>query len=156
MMIEHVKAGGKWNEAALASYCEGQGLSCYAKISLSRFEDGKIYIHDGHHRIYSTLFAGRKTLEEDEFLIRDWKYKDYNSVNHATGFYTPFNPRREVRKPDLALYRKFIGNQVVQGVPPHEIERLAWRAYQGLCAKVMRYWELRQFTEVNKMIPFAV
>lgn len=155
-MVQHVKAGGKWDEEALASYCEGQGLSCFGKIALSRFGDGKIYIHDGHHRAYSTLLAGRDELDQDEFVLKEWTWAQYKQINHANKWYTPFNPQSEVRKADLTLYRKFIANQIAQGLPPHEIESLVNIAYCGRCAKWMRYWELRRFTEVRKLTPTII
>lgn len=107
-MIEFVRSGGIFDKTVL--------LSRYAKppvpepplIKITRFEDGALGIHDGLHRAFSIWKAGRKILLPEEYEFEDWRYEDYNEINFANGWYTPFDPRREVRLPDLSGFKKKI------------------------------------------------
>lgn len=78
-------------------------------ISVCRFEDGSLYIRDGHHRVVSILLGGRKHLYEKEYLIEDRKYSDFTELSEnaiKAGWITPFDPREELRKADFLEYKK--------------------------------------------------
>lgn len=92
-MQAHVEAGGSWRLAR-------------PLIKVARFEDGALYLHDGHHRCVATWRAGRHTLLEDEFVVEDWTYADWTAVNVAGKWVTPFDPRIEVRATDLTRFRQ--------------------------------------------------
>lgn len=109
-MIAYVKEGGFWTAEALLGYSKSHSLRTSPLIQVSRFEDsqtnGPFYIHDGHHRALSTFLAGRSFLREDEYEITDWAYQQYMEVNHANGWYTPFDPRTQVRLPDFGDFKR--------------------------------------------------
>ena len=80
------------------------------KISLSRFPDSKIFIHDGHHRICAIYLAGRRHLSKTEYIITDWTYEDYLEINFVNNWITPFHPMYEIRIPDLSDFRNSVNN----------------------------------------------
>jgi hypothetical protein len=70
-------------------------------IAISRFEDGSLYVRDGHHRICAAIIVGMKTLWDDEYEIEDYCYEDYLTPNFSNGFFTPFDPRTQCRLPNF-------------------------------------------------------
>ena len=74
-------------------------------ISLTRFEDGKVFIHDGHHRCAAILQGGRDHLHEQEYIITDMKYAQYDEINLDAGFVTPFVPTHEIRLSDFSEFK---------------------------------------------------
>ena len=80
-----------------------------APVQLSRFEDGQIYCHNGHHRIGSCTLAGREMLLEGEYRIEEWTYAQYQEINWAARWTTPFDPRLETRIADLTPFRVALG-----------------------------------------------
>ncbi len=76
-------------------------------ISIAKFEDGKLMIRDGHHRVLAIWLAERE-LHPDEYVIENWLYEDFMEISHqsiAKGFVTPFDPRKEVRIADFQDYK---------------------------------------------------
>lgn len=74
-------------------------------ISITEFEDGTLFIHDGHHRIGAILKAGREFLREDEYAITKMRYAQYDEINPDANFVTPFVPYIEVRLSDFADFK---------------------------------------------------
>lgn len=105
-MTAHVRFGGYWTPEYLALYAREKGFKPSPLIQISRFEDGLLYVHDGHHRCVSTILGGRDHLILDEFNINEWKYEQYLEVNHAAGWYTPFDPRLHLRSGDFTAFKK--------------------------------------------------
>ena len=69
-MINFIKYGGRFNK---------EGLNPSGPlIQITKFEDGQMYIQDGHHRLCAIILAGRPFLFGDEYEIRDWKYSQFN------------------------------------------------------------------------------
>lgn len=87
-------------------------------IQISIFEDGKCYIHDGHHRAVGTFLGGRDNFREDEYEITEWKYEDYLDINFENNWLTPFDPRSEMRVPDFFDFKERVwdtyNNQSIQ------------------------------------------
>lgn len=79
-------------------------------IEIAKMEDGKLYLHNGHHRCVA-IAATRKRdyLDENEYYIKDRTYSQYNSINFDVGYVTPHDVRIETRVPDLETYKEFIG-----------------------------------------------
>ncbi len=104
-MIEFVRGGGFWTRAALNDWSRNHGMPEKTPlIQVSRFEDGKRFWHDGHHRIVATYAGGRDFLREDEYEIADWTYALYLQNDEEAlenHWYTPFDPRTEVRLEDF-------------------------------------------------------
>jgi len=106
-MIRFVSEGGIWTKGHLEQYSREKGLDRVSPlIQLSQFDDGKLFLHDGHHRVVSTFLAGRDVLESTEYEISNWKYPDYLEINHGNGWYTPFDPRIHTRTPDFGKFKK--------------------------------------------------
>lgn len=104
-IISYVSNGGFWTPDFLARYAEERKLrSTSPVIQISKFEDGKLFLHDGHHRTIGTSFV-RNYLRHDEFNISSWKYSDYNEVNLSSGWYTPYDPRTDVRNADISEWK---------------------------------------------------
>lgn len=82
----------------------------FALVRLTRFEDGELYVHDGHHRcvaayLHHYLHQNTPPLNL-EFSITEWTYADYNTINIEAGYTTPFDVKTEVRVADFSLYRE--------------------------------------------------
>lgn len=106
-MSNFVAHGGVYNEEMLKSYAAAHFLDRVSPlIQIVRFEDGVMYIHDGHHRVVSCFLVGRKYLMPDEYIITDWKYSQYMHPSHQHGWYTPFDPRIHVRTPDFNTFKR--------------------------------------------------
>lgn len=96
-MVAFVADGGVFEYSALKTYSAGQDTR---PINIVRFEDGRLYIHDGHHRIAAIYLGGRTYLHDSEYVITDWKYSDYTVINFEVKWVTPYDPRSEVRISD--------------------------------------------------------
>ena len=96
-MIDFIKNGGCFNKQSL--------ISSGPLIQLAVFEDGEVYIADGHHRIAAMIIAGRYEMYEEEFETTSWRYSDYTDINLNCGWVTPFDPRYELRIADYAEYK---------------------------------------------------
>lgn len=75
-------------------------------------------IQDGHHRAVSTLLGGRKFFTDEEYQIQHWNYDEYLQVNLKNGWYTPYDPKTEVRIEDIKTYKeevqKLIGTKALE------------------------------------------
>jgi hypothetical protein len=106
-MANYVKNGGFWNQSYLDNYAKEKGLvKSSPLISISQFEDGLMYVHDGNHRAVSVFLGGRKYLREDEYILSNWKYSQYLEIAPENGWFTPFDPRVHVRTPDFAAFKE--------------------------------------------------
>ena len=106
-MISYVANGGFWTQEFLNEYSLRNSLPRVSPlISVTRFEDGLCFIHDGNHRTCSVHLGGRDYLREDEYFITDWKYSDYMEVNPKKNWYTPFDPKTHVRIADFSDFKK--------------------------------------------------
>ena len=102
-----VKNGGFWTQDYLKEYSELNNLpSVSPLIAITKFEDGECYIHDGHHRCVATWLGERKFLREDEYILKEWTYDYYTEFAPHNNWFTPFDPRTHVRKPDFAAFKK--------------------------------------------------
>ena len=104
-MIEYVRSGGVWTMDAIKAYAAHSGDRC-EPIYITRFEDGAMYVHDGHRRITSTYLGGRHFLHEKEFVLADWTYHDYMIVKWPLNYVTPHDPRKEIRLPEFFEFKK--------------------------------------------------
>ncbi|HEX6985217.1 MAG TPA: hypothetical protein VF170_07560, partial [Planctomycetaceae bacterium] len=77
-MVRFARDGGTWTAATLSEFAEAHHLRRVSPvIQISRFEDGRAYVHDGHHRAVSTHLSGRGHLRSDEYELTDWRYEHY-------------------------------------------------------------------------------
>jgi hypothetical protein len=106
LMTKHVENGGFWDKQSLERYSKENGIKTCPLIQISQFEDGRRFIHDGHHRTIATVLGKRDYLREDEFEVTLWKYSDYTVLSPENGWFTPFDPRTHVRLGDFLDYKK--------------------------------------------------
>jgi hypothetical protein len=104
-MVELVASNGRFNLGALAAHNNGDDLRL---INIARFEDGRHFIHDGHHRVAAIYLGGRKFVHANEYEVTDWKYEQYLEINLDKGWITPFDPRIELRVPDYTAYKQYV------------------------------------------------
>jgi hypothetical protein len=113
-MVKFVEDGGFFTKTALEQHesdttrMELDEIKEYPKvrlISITEFEDGTLFIHDGHHRIGAILKAGREFLREDEYAITKMQYSQYDEINASANFVTPFVPYMEVRLSDFSDFK---------------------------------------------------
>lgn len=105
-MIEYVQSGGFWTPDFLVEYATKHRLRTSPIIQISRFEDGQLFVHDGHHRCVATWLGGRNFIRRDEYHEKEWSYDQYLEINHPNGWYTPFDPRNHVRTADFAAFKR--------------------------------------------------
>lgn len=109
-MAEFVRSGGFWTTQILDQYALDKGLSRSSPlIQIPRFEDGKHFIHDGHHRVVSVFVGGRNYLRDDEYVEYDFQYNKYLECGNGAfqnGFFTPFDPRTELRLSDFREFKE--------------------------------------------------
>lgn len=91
-MVEFVKSGGEFNASPL--------------ISVFLLEDGKLYIHDGHHRSMAVYLSGREYLKPSEYTLSPITYNALGSVNFDAGYVTPYDPRTEMRLSDFRIFKR--------------------------------------------------
>lgn len=103
-MVTFIKKGGRFNKESL----NPPG----PLIHIVRFEDGQLYIQDGHHRVCAMVLADRPFLWDDEYCIEDWKYEQYLEINFDCNWVTPYDPRIEVRYPDYGNYKEEVQKQI--------------------------------------------
>jgi len=115
-MASIVRNGGYWTLDVLEKY----NPKSTALIQISRFEDGLMYIHDGHHRAVATWLGGRVTLREDEYQVREYTYERYMTTKLKLGYFTPFDPRTHVRKPEFFKFK--MEAQVIYDNHPEQLE----------------------------------
>jgi hypothetical protein len=105
-MVNFVKDGGFWTKEALKEWAAVNKLSRVSPlIQITQFPDEQRMIQDGHHRLVSTVIAGRDYIKDEEFEIQYWTYDEYLEINIANGWYTPYDPCKEVRLNDIGAFK---------------------------------------------------
>lgn len=104
-MVEFVTHGGVFDQTTLAKFAAVKGSRVAPLIHITRFEDGVLMVHDGHHRTVACILGARSFLHDGEYYIEDDTYKSYLEVSHNNGWYTPFDPRTHVRLPDFGVFK---------------------------------------------------
>lgn len=105
-MVKYAKEAGFWTLQKRAEYASDTLTKVSPSIQLTEFEDGAIYVHDGHHRCVSTWIAGRSYLREDEYDLRKWTYAQYLEINGPNRWWTPFDPRIHLRRADVKFFKE--------------------------------------------------
>lgn len=117
-MVAFVRAGGIFTAEHVAEFHQDEGS--YSIIKLSRFPDGDVYIHDGHHRAVGLFLGGREWLLPEEYEVRDWgSYAPYAEINADAGWVTPLDLKSEVRLPDVMAFKR-----LAKETPEEELEEL--------------------------------
>ena len=101
-MVDYVAGGGLFDEESIKSHpCTRNFL-----IAITRFEDQALYLRDGLHRTTAIYLARpEKVLYESEFKFEDHTYDMWVNAAPEFGWFTPFDPRIEVRLPNFLGFR---------------------------------------------------
>ena len=70
-------------------------------VIVKQLDDGKLYLHDGMHRLCAYWLNGITSLNEDQYILKYFTYDQFLEVNFKVGWVTPFDLRTEVRVSDL-------------------------------------------------------
>jgi hypothetical protein len=65
--------------------------------------------------------GGREYLDPIEYRIREFKYVDYLEPNLNVEWWTPFDPRLEVRLPDFYVYKQSVSDLINGAATSDEI-----------------------------------
>ena len=114
-MVEFVKNGGRFNQERLNEYSPDHNKL----IAITRCEDGVEYVRDGFHRIMA-IHLGRPDgmVYDDECFIENLTYLRMNTPHLNMRYYTPFDPRVEVRAADFANFKAIVEKVIERGEDP--------------------------------------
>lgn len=100
-MAEYVRQGGRFDLESINQFTPNSKL-----IAIPKMEDGQQYVRDGFHRVLS-IFLHRPDgiIYDDEFVIENLTYLRMMTPNLSIRYYTPFDPRTEVRVSDFCKFR---------------------------------------------------
>ncbi len=102
-MVRYVADGGRFDVESLAKHNPKRT----SLVAITEFEDGKRYIRDGLHRTAVVLLARDvPVLFEGEYVIEHMTYEMFLRANIGQQWYTPFDPRVEVRKADFFDFKE--------------------------------------------------
>lgn len=142
-MVEFVKEGGFFTSETLSSFLttkrkDSSLLFNLNPIKIVQFEDGLNFLHDGLHRSTAIWIAGRKILDPREFVVENWTYKEYLEINLSDKWYTPFDPRKEVRVNDFLAYKRLVEDFINKDPRPIEEEIRRF---------ILDHYEAKSYTE---------
>lgn len=109
-MTKFVDGGGVFTQEIIESH-NPNSHTRHSLIRLTQFDDGALFLSDGHHRAIAMLEAGRDVLHPDEFFVERWSYEAYKEIVFTypdgkwMGWITPHDPRKEIRLPDLSDFK---------------------------------------------------
>jgi hypothetical protein len=79
---------------------------CDQLVAVVRLEDDRLFIRDGLHRATAIMLKRpSQSLLPEEFVIEELTSEMFQQANLSAGFYTPFDPQKEVRIADWSNYR---------------------------------------------------
>jgi hypothetical protein len=106
-MIAYVRAGGLFTKEAMLEFSVTNEVRPNPQlVAVTEFPDGMLMIHDGNHRSSAIWLGGRGYLADGEYFIKKMTYAHYLEINLQAGWYTPFDPRTEIRLCDFGTYKK--------------------------------------------------
>lgn len=103
-MVAHVRSGGDFRAAN-------------SPIVVDRFPDSRLFVRDGTHRV-TAIVLGRGELWPGEYRICDMTYRMYTTLDPADAWFTPFDPRTEVRLPDIGAFKARVAALLAAGQEP--------------------------------------
>ena len=109
-MMDFVSSGGHFNKESLLD-CRDLPENL---VEVARFEDGELYLRNGHHRVVAIHLSGRTFLYDDEYHIIDWKYSNYSRIKFFRdngewqGWVTPFDVKTQVRMGDFLNFKRHV------------------------------------------------
>lgn len=116
-MVDFVRSGRYFDQVELDRYAAANpncyGMACAPSkpsplIQIDQMEDGVMYARDGHHRLFSIWSGSRAYLLPSEYQVKQRTYAQYAEINLRAGWTTPFDPRVEIRKANLANWKEHV------------------------------------------------
>lgn len=118
-MSEFVLNGGRFNLESLKSYNPER---C-SLIGINEFEDGEQYIRDGLHRSFIILESRKESvLYDDEYYTEHISYERFNLPNIDNNWFTPFDPKTEVRRSDFWGFKEEVMDLIEADLDRCDIE----------------------------------
>lgn len=116
-MVHFVRAGGHFTKDALLaqSIIAGTLKGTPPLVHIARMEDGRLVLHDGHHRAVACHIAKRDSLHPDEYEMVDYSYRDYYELHPEKGWFTPFDIMTEVRCADFSRFKDMARRLYLKG-----------------------------------------
>jgi hypothetical protein len=122
-MVEHVRDGGDFRSATSSA---GRPTP----IVIDRFPDSRLFVRDGLHRVTAILLGREdRRLWPGEYRMCEMSYRMYTSLDPADGWFTPFDPRAEVRLADIAAFKVQVVALLAAGREPHSFVLANRRLY---------------------------
>lgn len=149
-MIDLVKQGDHFSVGKLAEY----DPKSTRLIELYELDDGIIYIHNGHHRLWSIYKAGRTFLYKDEFTLKPATYEWFAELNPEAGWYTPYDLRTEIRLANLQFWKSKAAYHYNEIVNPKDFDQWV-RDHDYLYLEdreIEKIWELGTNSKPTKVI----
>ncbi len=116
-MMTFIANGGVFDQETLQQRTSGRT----DPIILNRFEDDRVFVHDGLHRVASILKARPSGLiHHSEYRVQQITYAEYQQINTSANYFTPFDPRIEVRVADFAEFKSRVIEIIQSGNDPTE------------------------------------
>lgn len=116
-MTAFVRDGGFFTKNCLSKH-QSRGKTS-PLIEITQFEDGQYFLHDGHHRAAAIVLGGREFIDNTEYRIRHFTYDEYIHPNLAVEWWTPFDPRIELRLSDTSSFKNML-HKFNDGVSPDD------------------------------------
>jgi len=120
-MIQFVRDGGRFDLETLKKHDPNRDSLL---VAITKFEDGSLYIRDGFHRVMA-VFLGRPDgmLYDNEYFVEELTYLRMLTPRLDVRYYTPFDPRVEVRASDFGSFRDQVDELIKQKGDPLEFIR---------------------------------
>lgn len=101
-MIGFVERGGLFSQDSIHEWSVLNGERPHPPlVSVNRFEDGLLMVHNGHNRATCILLGGREFLDPCEYFVQEIPYSKYDALEPHNDWFTPFHPACQVRLADF-------------------------------------------------------
>ncbi len=144
VMVDFVRQGGIFTRQSLERWVAKNDLRPNPPlIGITKFPDGMLMINDGHHRAASILMGGRDHLDKQEFFVSCFTYAEYDEINVAQGWVTPFDPCTQVRLADFGDFKAWV---------KRHLEHSAGEACAFILDNRSRYSKSRTISTVPELV----
>jgi uncharacterized protein (DUF1015 family) len=117
-------------------------------VKLYHMEDGKLFIHDGHHRLTASyILKGRCKMQ---VLSQEFTYSKFTEINHDVGWVTPHDVTKYVRHGDLYYWKNYVNQRKKQ----LSIEKLDEEIFNSLdeYAEPREVWGVHDFVKNSEYL----
>jgi len=138
-MIDFVKTGGIFSSTELTNYAlRHDNKKNHRLMQVIRFGDDQLYLNDGHHRIIAMILGGRNQLKKEEYCILDTTYEFASTPQFPHSFYTPYDPRIEMRLPNLENFKDTVSKFLNEGKLDKALEFIYQNRHMYVSKRILR------------------